>query len=130
MRDPAYAWKQAANPKEGNLQLKTRLMLQMPVHLKKLSTGQDSRCGVREKEGIWRAGSLIKNVQNKRPEGRAWSGFLSLWASKGYRLMSQTPLITESKDAGRAGRRDFNGPRGARIPMKKNAELIFRAISM
>ena len=62
MRDPAYARKQAANPMEGNLQLKTRLMLQMPVHLKKLSTGQDSRCGVREKEGIWRAGSLIKNV--------------------------------------------------------------------
>ena len=63
------------------MQLKTRLMLQMPVHLKKLSTCQDSRCGVKEKEGILRAGNLIKNVQNKRPEGRAWSSFLSLWAS-------------------------------------------------
>lgn len=100
-------------------------MLQTHVHLRKLSAGQDSRCGVREREGILRAGKLSKNVQNKRPEGRAWSGFLSLWASQGYRLMSQMPVITASKDAERDGRRDFNGPREARIPMKKNAELIF-----
>ena len=46
-------------------------MLQTPVQLKKLSTGQDSRCGVREREGILRAGNLSKNVQNKRPEGGA-----------------------------------------------------------
>ena len=97
MRDPAYALKQGANPMEVNMQLKTRLMLQMPVHLKKLSTCQDSRCGVKEKEGILRAGNLIKNVQNKRPEGRAWSSFLSLWASPGYRLMSQMPLITRAR---------------------------------
>ena len=63
---------------EVNLQLKTRLMLQTPVRLKKLSTGQDSRCGVREREGILRTGNLSKNVQNKRPERGAWSGFLSL----------------------------------------------------
>lgn len=93
-----------SHPMEESLQLKSRLMFQPLVHVRKLSNGWDMVL-----DQVSR-----RNIENRRPEsadseqkarGGTWSGFLSLWASQSHRLISQRPLYTTEsrRQEGRKG---------------------------
>lgn len=74
-----------------------------------------------------KTGGRQTKIESRGPEpegskgkarGRAWSGFLSLWASQGPRLISQMPLTTRGgRQRGREEGRAFKGPAEARTLM-------------
>lgn len=75
-----------------------------------------------------------RNIESRKPDQECSEqkarGESLVWFPEPLGLPGLQAHVTDasdhkSKDVGREGRRDFNGPREARIPMKKNAELIF-----